>query len=121
MNVTCKVVRDKILMPGEFVEYDTKMFCIYYVVASLSDLCCRLSLVCGLSVFTVIYLSWVEFGRDNAALFIVFILLVRIFLIMEQNISYQGLPDDLLCHSVVLKKCFHTGSAVLSESLKITH
>ena len=114
-------MRDKILMPGEFVEYDTKMFCIYYVVASLSDLCCRLSLVCGLSVFTVIYLSWVEFGSDNAALFIVFILLVRIFLIMEQNISYQGLPDDLLCHSVVLKKCFHTGSAVLSESLKITH
>lgn len=68
--------------PGEFVEYDIKTYCIYYVVASLSDLCGRLSLVHGLSVFTVLYLMRVEFGRDGS---------VKCFYPFSQplNISYH--------------------------------
>lgn len=82
------------------------------------DLCCRLSLVHGLSVLQLSTFFRVEFGRDNVVLWNVFILLVRlvIFLIMEQNISYRGLPHYLCstqaaAGSFSCLNVFQTGSA----------
>lgn len=80
--VTCERT---ILKPGECrIQYED----VY--ILSLSDLCCRLLLVHGLSVFTVIYLLWAEITWLCESFFI---LLVRLWLVLttEQNISYGGL------------------------------
>lgn len=92
-------------------------------MAYLSDLCCRLLLVPGLSVFTVISLERAQLYRDNVVLWNVFILLVRLLAVMEQNISYRGLPvsprSAQAAGSVVLRKRFKQDLLFLSAKMSL--